>query len=194
MPARPCGQNTANRKGFIMQSIKKNSGSLLVCLFEIVVGVLLLIEPVRFTTGIIMAFGVVLALRGLMWMVRYFRSDVAQGAAEQTLSKGLAALVAGGFCLLRSQWFVSAFPVLTMLYGAAVLLVSLGKVQWTIDMLRMRKNRWFLGAISAVVSLICAVIILSNPFASTAVLWIFTAVTLIAEAVFDIVTLLTAGR
>ena len=43
---------------------------------------------------------------------------------------------------------------------------------------------------SAVLSIVCAVIIITNPFKSTAVLWQFTAIVLILEAVFDIIVLL----
>ena len=177
-----------------MKTLKKSTGGFLICLFEIIIGILLLIEPVRFTTGIIIAFGTLAGLRGLLWIARYFASTPEKGAEQQLLFKGLTALLAGLFCILRAQWIVSAFPILTLLYGAALLLLSLNKVQWMMDMLRAKKPRWFLGAVSAGVSLVCAVLILLNPFASTAVLWIFTAVTLIAEAIFDIAALFITGR
>jgi len=57
-------------------------------------------------------------------------------------------------------------------------------------MLRLKWKRWYLAAIGAVISLLCAAVILMNPFTTTGVLWVFVGVTLIVDAVFDIVTLL----
>lgn len=66
--------------------------------------------------------------------------------------------------------------------------------QEAIYMLRMKKKKWFLAAISAVLSIICAVVILRNPFSSSAVLWMFTGISLIVEAVFDVVSLIMNTR
>ena len=40
------------------KKINRNTGNLLTCIFEILVGILLLIDPVGFTSGIIVVFGV----------------------------------------------------------------------------------------------------------------------------------------
>ena len=84
--------------------------------------------------------------------------------------------------------------MLTILYGVAILVSGLGKIQFTVDMLRMKNKKWFWGAVSAVLSLVCAVVILSSPFASTIVLWKFTGIALIVEAVFDAVALFFRAR
>ena len=44
-------------------------------------------------------------------------------------------------------------------------------------------------AISAIVSLICGFVVLSDPFASTLVLWMFTGISLIAAAILDVVVM-----
>ena len=71
--------------------------------------------------------------------------------------------------------------------GNTTLLLGVGKVQWAVDMLRAKQKYWFLSCISAVLTIICSIVILSNPFVSTAVLWVFIGLTLIAEAIVDIV-------
>ena len=48
------------------------SGSIITCVLEIVVGVLLLINPVGFTSGIIIGAGVLLITGGLVSILRYF--------------------------------------------------------------------------------------------------------------------------
>lgn len=61
-----------------------------------------------------------------------------------------------------------------------------------VDMLRLQNNKWFWAGINSAVSIICAVVILWSPFTSTTVLWIFAGVSLIVEAVLDIVTIFLA--
>ena len=78
--------------------------------------------------------------------------------------------------------------MLAIVYGIATLFLGLDKVQTMVNMIRGKNKKWFLAAIGAALSIISAVIILNNPFKTTAVLWIFTGVSLIVEAVFDLIT------
>lgn len=172
----------------------KSSGSIAACLFEILVGILLLIKPIGFTTSIIILAGVLLAGSGIGNIVKYFRTDAKEAVLGQHLMKGLVALLGGLFCVFNSGWFLATFPILTMIYGLAMLVGGLGKVQVTVDMIRLKRKKWFLAAIGAVVSIICAVVILGSPFASTAALWMFTGITLIVEAVIDAITIIMSGR
>ena len=72
--------------------------------------------------------------------------------------------------------------------GILILVSGIGKIQWAVDMSRQKQKYWYLALISAALSLVFAALILTNPFSSTAVLWTFIAVSLIVEAVMDILT------
>ncbi|MBQ9847633.1 MAG: DUF308 domain-containing protein [Clostridia bacterium] len=176
-----------------MKSLKKYSGGIILSLFEILVGVLLLIDAVSFTSGIIMALGAALAVYGLVCVIKYFRAEPLEASLGQLLLKGLVALIAGVFFLIRTEWLVSVFPVLTIIYGVAILFVGLGKIQKTVDMLRLKKNGWAVTAISALLSVAFGVIILAVPFETTEFLWKFTGIALIVEAVIDIAAVIASG-
>lgn len=176
-----------------MKAFKQFFGGLLFCLVEAAIGILLLINPVDFTGGIIIAGGVIALLAGIISVIRYFRTHAEEAAAGKSLSVGLALILAGGFCVLNPYWFISAFPVIAVLYGIAVLLGGIGKIQWAVDMLRARKGKWIFAAIGAVISVVCGIVILSNPFTTTAVLWMFTGISMICEAVVDLITFIFSG-
>lgn len=177
-----------------MKTLKKNQTVIIMCVIELVVGILLLIDPVKFTAGILIVIGIALMAAGLINVIRYFRSSPEEAVVGQHMAHGLIALLAGAFCTFNPGWFIFAFPVITILYGVAVLLVGLTKVQLAVDMLRLKHNKWWWGAVSAAVSIICAIIIISNPFSTTAALWWFAGISLIAEAVFDLITLILKCR
>lgn len=173
-----------------MKILKQNGSVIILCIAELVIGILLLINPIGFTSGIIIVLGIALLVNGLINTVKYFMTNAAEAARQQLLMQGLTALLAGGFCVLNPNWFIVTFPVIALLYGVAILVAGIGKIQMTADMIRLKINKWFLGAISALISIVCAVVIISNPFASTVALWVFAGATLIVEAVFDAIVLI----
>ena len=176
-----------------MKGIKENRNGIVISLFEIFVGILLLVNPVGFTSGIVIGGGIVLCVGGLFCIFKYFATNIAEAALSENLAKGLLALVGGLFCIFKSEWFAIAFPVLTILYGIFMVVSGIGKVQWAVDLLRLKK-KWILPAVSAVLSLVFGFVILQSPFETAEVLWIFTGVTMIVEAIFDVVSLVYVGK
>ena len=177
-----------------MNFLKRNANVIFICLFEALIGILLLFDPIAFSSAIVIVFGVALLAAGLIAVIDYFRTDAVEAALRRTLARGLAMLLAGAFCVLQPAWFIATFPLLTILYGVVILLTGLSKAQWTVDALRLKTGRWHFPAIGAAVSISCAFVVLANPFASTLVLWMFTGISLIVEAVLDILVLFFSSR
>lgn len=164
--------------------------TIIMALCELAVGVLLLINPIGFTAGIFIVLGIVLLAMGLLEIISYFRTEPASAFLRQSLAIGLAEIAAGLFCIFGYDWFIVTFPLLTILYGIIILLTGFVKLQWAVDMIRMKQKNWYFAAISALLSIVFAWVILGNPFASTAALWMFVAISLIVEAVVDVVILI----
>ena len=59
---------------------------------------MLLINPIGFTSAIIVAFGIVLLAVGILSIVKYFRQEPKEAMAGKCLTKGLIALLCGCFC------------------------------------------------------------------------------------------------
>lgn len=173
----------------IRKMFRGKTGNVLTCIIEIVVGVLLLINPVGFTSGIIIGMGVLLVLGGVVSIVRYFlcRPDIA--AQKQLLFKGLVGILAGVVCITRYDWFLNAFPLLTVIYAGAMLVLAASKLQQMADLRRLDMPRWYLPGISAALAAVLAAVILVNPFGAVTAVWTFVAVALIAEAVVEIITI-----
>ena len=174
--------------------LKRNLSSMAMSLVELIIGILLLVNPIGFTSGIIIAFGIVLMIMGISTTIKYFRTEPEEAAVSQILVKGLLMLLAGAFCAFNSHWFIATFPVLTLVYGVVILITGITKVQWTIDIIRMKRSKWFWAAISAAISIVCGVVIITSPFSTTAVLWMFIGISLIVEAVFDMIGSILGNR
>lgn len=177
--------------------MKNSTGTavrILIAVCEAATGIILIIDPIAFTTIILSVLGILLILTGAAALVGYFRTDPAQAAVSRGLVKGVTLVLGGAFCLLNPQWFIAAFPLLTILYGVVTLLLGIFKVQASVDMLRLKLMGWGWHLLSAAVSIVCAAVIFTNPFASTAALWLFAAWSLIIAALVDVITLFFARR
>ena len=51
-------------------------------LVEFIIGILLLLNPVGFTSGIIATFGVVLMIMGISSIIKYFRTEPEEAAVN----------------------------------------------------------------------------------------------------------------
>jgi len=116
-----------------MKALRENFNGIVICLFELVIGILLLIDPIGFTSGIIITAGILLILAGLINCIKYFRANVKEASKGQFLTKGLIAVLAGAFCILNTEWFIVTFSALTVIYGVIVLLAAVEKIQLCMD-------------------------------------------------------------
>ncbi len=169
-----------------MKRLNDNGKGILVFLFKVAVGVLLLVDPLRFTGTILVAFGILAALYGAIKIIGYFLHSPEDAAKEQGLSKGLLCLAIGLFCSLCSTRILSAVSILTSLYGVGMVVTGIFELQWTVDMLRLKRDGWIPQAISALFALTVGVILLLDPFGTTEMLWSFAGIAMIVSAVPDL--------
>ena len=162
---------------------------IITALFLIVVGILLLINPVAFAMGLVKLAGVFLVVLGALRIVRYFRTDPETAARGQDFFIGLIAILGGLFCIFFTGWFLSAFTTLAVIYGLLQLLLGFSKVQRTVDFLRMDLSLWYLPAASALIYLVFGFIIVLNPEMTLINVWVFTGVTMIVEGIITAVCL-----
>ena len=165
--------------------VQINIRKAIICLCELAAGVLLWMNPQLLTMGVVYVLGGGLVILGIWDGVSYFRTEALQAAKEQKIFSGLLKLGVGAACLIKAKGVVSALPALTVLYGIILLIVSAQKIQWSVDMKRMKKKYWHLAAVSGVVSLGFAAITMLNPFRTTELLWQILGVVLGIEAVAD---------
>ena len=167
---------------------------IITALFLIVVGILLLINPVAFAMGLVKLAGVFLVVLGALRIVRYFRTDPETAARGQDFFIGLIAILGGLFCIFFTGWFLSAFTTLAIIYGLLQLLLGFSKVQRTVDFLRMKLSLWYLPASSALIYLVFGFIIVLNPEMTLINVWVFTGVTMIVEGIITAVCLFLLER
>ena len=177
-----------------MNRIKANLPAFIMLVLEAAVGVLLLVNPIDFTSAILRAVGIGMAVGGVIWTVKYFRTEVMEAASSGMLFSGIVCFLIGLFLMVKTQWLITTFTVLLMIYAIIMLLLGIMKIQWTVDLIRMKREKWGVSGVSALVAVVIGLLILFNPFKSTEIVWSLAGAALLAQALFDIVALVLCPR
>lgn len=169
-----------------MKWFKQFGTDAVLCIVEIIVGILLLVDAEAFSKWTIIVFGVALLLLAIVQTVKYFKMDALEASQGSLLFIALICFAAGFFCIFSAAWLIKTFAYfITVIYGIGIMLAGLGKIQWTVDALRIGGREWLMPGVTALVSVICSLVILLNPFATVKALWIFTGIALIVESIVD---------
>ncbi len=176
----------------MLNKIKENTRNIIICLGEFIIGILLFINPVDFTSSIIIVGGILLICMGLGNIISYFRKEVS--LSNRGLSTGIIYILLGGFCILQYQWFIDTFTVITMLYGAVMLVIGIDKIQWGADLKRNKRKYWYYGIFDSFLTIALAIVVLASSSLNSDILWIILALSLVVIAIFDLVTIILGAK
>lgn len=176
-----------------MRYLRRNGKTILSGILELLVGILLFINPEGLTNVIFKGIGIVLLFCGAFCAVQYFRTEPMRAVLEQNLFKGLLMLLVGCCLTFYTGVLGTVFAELARVYGLVILIAGIMKIQQTVDLLRLKVRFWFLSVLGALAALVFAGLLLFYPFETTGALWQLAAISLIVEAVLDIVLLLFTG-
>ena len=175
---------------FYKKFLTSKIGNILLCIAEIIVGVLLLVNPDAVTSAFIIGAGAVMILTGIVFCTLYFVGEAEKMVIKQLLFKGLLLIILGVLCVTQYGVLLAALPFVTWVYAIAMLILAAYKVQCTVDILRLSGIRWYFPAISAALAVVLALFILLNPNTAMNIVWGFMGVSIILEAGLEIATII----
>ena len=154
-------------------------------------GLALLIWP-GITTGLILNIcGVALMICGVFNIVRYFVKKDSYLAYNWSLALGLI-LLGGGLCLVVFKGVL--LSIVPLLFGIALLIGGIAKVQAAFNMRRAGFRSWYLTLIAAAISCVLGALIILHPFGTGLVLIRVIGASIAVEAVQDLISMRTYNR
>ncbi len=153
----------------------------------IVVGLLFVIFPKSSGTIICYILGVILCLWGIVRAVTYFRLDSSVAFGSFGLVQGAALILLGIVCFARPA-LVASF--LTAAFGLILVIDGVLKMQYAIDLLRMKAPYWWIVLTSSLIMVALGIIALLNPFGTSLALMIFVGISLIVDGLADLATVI----
>ena len=174
----------------MMKYLLKHIRECITIVAQIVIGILLLVNPSVYAVSLIRILGILLILRGAIRIIHYLQKEADEAAEGEEFAAGLMAVTLGLCCVFGQNWWSAAFPALAVVYGLFQLLLGFQKIQKTVDCLRLHKKLWYFPGICALLYLIFGLVIVLDPGMSWISVWVFTGIALIMEGVMEAATLI----
>lgn len=171
-----------------MKKFLKNANSGIICLIEIIVGVLLLVDHSSFISYITIIAGAFIAITGIISLIKYFAAKPAE-AEKGGLTGALVSLSIGLFLIIYNSFADKLSEFMAVIIGAAILYTGYQKLEKAVEKIR-NKQYFLVSLISSLVTIAVAAIIF---FISDNIVWIFIGVSLIVEAAIDLADMIVGA-
>ena len=166
--------------------VKTRRELILAAVALILLGALFVAYPESSGLAICYVVAGILCIFGLLRVIFYFLADRTEVFGSFGLVQG-ALLVALSVLIFARPAFLAG--VLTTAFGIVVILDGIMKLQYSIDLLRLKAPLWWLVMALGVVMAILGVVAVCNPFETAAALMIFLGVSLIADGISDLASI-----
>lgn len=173
-----------------MSTFKRLLPTIVMLLFEAVIGVMLLTDGERFTKIIFIIFGVVLLICGLINLIRALLAGRNGGSIPTLQLVGAVILLAiGAFFTAASDNVLPIVSAFTLIFGIVLAFSGMLKLIEFFSIRSAGGVTW-IAAIGAIVTIIIGIVIAFNPFGSTEVMWKIMGILMLVSVAFDIISLI----
>ena len=153
-------------RGLYMHSYIKKLGtnSMLISALLIIFSVFLIFNPVETLNFLIIAFGVILVINGLMHIISYFSIKNDFRAFSFELVQGIVSIIIGFVFIMRTQ---EASILLPLILGAWIIIESIMKFQLAFNLRDVPNSHWVMMLVFSIITAALGIVILLNPFSTT---------------------------
>ena len=161
----------------------KNS-FLLSAAVSIILGIVLIVYPVKTSLLICYIAGALLLFGGVVALIRYI-------ASRYDLFVALVLILFGCFVIFESDLVIAFIPVVI---GIILLANGLLSIQKAFNLKKTGLEKWWLEFLLALLTSVLGIIICTNPFDAVATTNIFIGICLVYSGISDLVTTYYMGR
>lgn len=173
-----------------MKIFKRLLPMILIFIFEIAIGVLLIIDGEKFTQAVFIIFGVIMLICGLITLIRALLDGRNGGSVSGLkLVAAIVLLAIGAFFTAASASVMSVVSAVTIVIGIIMMFSGMLKLAEYAAMRKEGANAVF-AIIGAIVTIILGIVIAFNPFGATEAIWVIIGSLIIVSAVFSIVSVI----
>ncbi len=157
------------------------TSTLLFCL-----GILLIFESEVTVITISYVIGSILVAAGTFALIRYVSvNKKGFDASELDLLYGIVTIILGILIITHPQAIASIIPIIL---GIAIIISSASKIQYAFNLKNNENDLWKTTMAIAIISTICGIVLLFNPFAGALLLMRIVGVFIVIYSILDIVS------
>lgn len=157
------------------------TSTLLFCL-----GILLIFESEVTVITISYVIGSILVAAGTFALIRYISvNKKGFDASELDLLYGIVTIILGILIITHPQAIASIIPIIL---GIAIIISSASKIQYAFNLKNNENELWKTTMVIAIISTICGIVLLFNPFAGALLLMRIVGIFIVIYSILDIVS------
>lgn len=156
-----------------------------------ILGIVLIVFPEISAAILGKIMGIMMIVFGAVKLVGYFSKDLYRFAFQYDLSFGILLIALGILVLLKTD---NAMNFICIVLGVFVLTDGLFKIQIAVDSKKYGIRPWWLMLLFAVVAGIIGILLVFRPTESVPVLIMLLGISLLAEGILSLGTVLTAVK
>ncbi len=169
-----------------MENYIKKCGvnSAVISILLIVLSLFLIFKPVSTLSFLIIAFGIIIVINGLIHIISYFSIKDDFRAFNFELIQGIISIIIGFVFILQTQ-VVSSF--LPFIVGLWIIIESIIKFQLALNLKDFDGTNWVMMIVLSIITAILGVIILLNPFATAITVTAISGIMLLSSEIINLV-------
>ncbi len=165
--------------------------SLITSLFLIALGVLLILQSEATILTIAYVVGGVIIALGVLSGIKFFNNLSSENKSELDLVYGIISVILGIIIIENPTGVASIMPVIL---GVSIIIGSATKLQYAFELRANNNNLWKTTMILSIISTICGLVLLFNPFKAISYFTKLVGAFIIIYAVLDMVSTFTIKR
>lgn len=167
----------------ITEYIKKcERRSLLSSAIMILIAILLIVKPTEAVSTVMTVLGICLLVDGAFSVILYIAMEKQQKMFSNALVEGMVEIMIALVILMNSGFMLS---FITVIVGFWIIIKSIMKVQFAVDMKSVDEKSWVLVFIGALITLSVGIFILVEPIASVATVTVASGIVLLIAGVIE---------
>lgn len=174
-----------------MSTFKRLLPIIILCIFEFIVGVLVLTNGEAFFRVVFIIFGILLFVGGLITLIRSLMEGRKGGTMPMfPMILSVFMIGFGAFFTAASSAVLAVMTAFTLVAGIMMFIDGIFKI---IEYFTLRgEGVTGIGLLlfDAIVTLLLGILLAFNPFAATLAEWIIIGVSMIVSAVFDVIAMI----
>jgi uncharacterized membrane protein HdeD (DUF308 family) len=157
--------------------------SLLTSTILIILGILLLFASEATITIVVYVIGALVIAIGATGLIRFFTNNIYKSSLD--LAYGIVSIVLGVIIIKNPNAVASIFPIIL---GIAIIISSATKMQYAFQLKDNKNDLWKKTMVISILSTICGIVLLFNPFKSAVALTMIVGIFIIVYGVLDIIS------
>lgn len=149
----------------VKEFIKKHEkNSIIISILMIIMSLFLIFEPIKALKTIVMIFGIVITLSGIVSLFSYFRLGRELKMISFSLIEGLLEIIAGILILYNTEVMATFIPIMV---GIWIIVKNLIRFQLSINLKQIPNSGWIWFLIASILAILLGVLIIIKPFSAT---------------------------